>query len=620
MKSRLYSRHCRAFQTESLMLSNHEAVLISILSLALVLIVTNRIRSDVVAILVLLALGIAGVVTPQEALSGFSRSAVVTIMGLFVMTRGLENTGVVQSVANRLRMLGGGSEARLIMIFMSAGALLSLVMNNIAAGAVLLPAATQVGRDSNVHLSKLLIPLSFGTLVGGMATYFTTANIVMSGILRDQTQTGLGMMDFVPTGGLIVIGSLVYMLVIGRRLLPERESVGQIVSPLSLSRGLQRTYQLDERLWEVRVPAGSRLENVTLGHSQIGEVLGVTVVAIWNGNRAILAPEADETIRAEDILLVLGREERVEQLAEWGAALGREDHTSMARRDFSVDLTEVIIPPRSSALGKTLKDLRFRNKYGLTSVALWREGRSYRTDVGLFPLEVGDALLMVGPAAAVKFLAHDPDFLVLQSSHVHRPPHPNKAPWSLLITILVLGVAIFNVIPLAETILVGAMAMVLVGCLSMDEAYRAIEWRVIFLIAGLMPVSIAMLNTGLANRIGAALVAALAPFGPLALIAGVYLLTVLVTQLIAGQVSALVLGPIAVSTALQIGVDPRAMAVAVAIACSTAFLTPIAHPVNILMMGPGGYTFGDFFKVGVGMTAACFLFLLLGLPLIWGIR
>lgn len=600
------------------MLSPNEVILITVIVAALALILSNRVRADWVAIVVLLTLSLTGMVTFDEAKVGFSRSVVITIIGLFIVTHALEDTGVVQWVADRLKQIGRGSEARLALLFMGAGAVLSLAMNNIAAGAVLLPAAVQVGRDSNVPPSKLLIPLSFGTLVGGMATYFTTANIVLSSILRDQGQAGLSMGDFLPTGGLIVIAGLGFMALIGRRLLPARESFGQAASPYTLSRKLYETYQLDERLWEVQVLSGSRLADVALSRSRIGEDLGLTVAAIWRGHNAILTPSPDEVIRADDYLLVLGREDRVKQMTAWGVKIGRTNGR-LNGKDYAVDLTEVVIPPRSSVIGKTLTDLHFRSKYGLTSVALWRENRSFRTDVGKIPLEVGDALLMVGTPRQIQALADDRDFLVLQSGHASRPPLPHKAGWALAITVAVLLSSIFEIVPTAEAMLIGAAAMVLAGCINVDDAYRAIEWRVVFLIVGMLPVSIAMVKTGLAERVGAAFVAGLSPHGALALIAGLFLLTVALTQVLGGQVAALIIGPIAVAAALQVGISPQAMAVTVAIGCSAAFLTPIAHPVNVLMMGPGGYKPSDFLVIGAGMTLVTFATLLVGMIVFWGL-
>lgn len=602
------------------MLSMQEMLLLVIIFVALTAILSGRLRADVVALMVLLTLAITKLVSPEAVLSGFSRPVIITLIGLFIISHGLEETGAVQWLADRLRQMGGGNEARLVVIFMATGALLSLVMSSIAAGAVLLPAAVQVARDSDVRPSRLLIPLAFGTLVGGMATFFTTSNIIISDILVDQGQRSLGMMDFLPTGGLIVLATLVYMALLGRRLLPERDSVGQHASPRSLSRNLYETYQLEQRMWEVKILPDSKLVNVPLSQSGIGENLGLTVLAIWRGHQAILTPEPMEVIRAGDFFLVLGREDRVEKLSAWGVSLGRENGNINNRHDYSVDLTEVVIPPRSNAIGKSLRDLRFRNKYELTTVALWREGRSYRTDVGTFPLQVGDALLMVGAVRQIRSLAQERDYLVLQSSHTARPPHPEKMRWAVGITVAVLIIAIFNLLPTPEAMLIGALAMVLTGCLNMDEAYRAVEWRVVFLIAGMLPISIALVNTGLAARVSDLVVGVFAPFGSLALLGGLSLITMLVVQVMGGQVTALIVGTIAVNLALQFGIDPQAVAVAVAISCSTAFLTPIAHPVNILMMGPGGYRPSDFTRVGIGMTIITFLVLMFGLVVFWGFR
>jgi di/tricarboxylate transporter len=490
-------------------------------------------------------------------------------------------------------------------------------MNNIAAGAVLLPAAVQVGRESNVPPSKLLIPLAFGTLVGGMATYFTTANIILSSILRDQQQSALTMRDFLPTGGLIVLATLAYMALIGRRLLPRRETVGQSASPYVLARSLTEMYQIHEQLWEVRVLPDSRLVGVTLGQSKIGEKLGLTVIAIWRGPEAVLTPGLGEMIQADDYLVVLGWEDRVMQLAKWGMEIGRQQNRVGGDPTYFVDMADVIIPPRSNVIGKSLAELNFRNTYHLTGVALWREGLSFRNDVGTMALEPGDALLMVGTPDYIKALTNDRNFLVLQSTHTTRPPLPQKAGWALIITALVLLASIVEIVPASEAMMLGVAAMALTGCINLDDAYRGIGWRVIFLIAGMLPLSLAMTNTGLAEHIGLALVGGLTPYGALALVGGLFLLTMLVTQVIGGQVAALIIGPIAVTAALQSQIDPKAMAVAVAIACSAAFLTPIAHPVNVLMMGPGSYTPRDFLKVGSGMLVVSFLALMIGMKLFW---
>lgn len=595
-------------------LSPAEYYTLFVIATALILIISNRLAPDVVALMVLLALGLSGVITIEDTLAGFSRPAVITIMGLFIITATLERTGAVEWLSGRLAYLSGRTERRMIMVFMAAGSLLSLVMNNIAAGAVLLPAAVRVAMQAGIRPSKVLMPLAFGTLIGGMATYFTTANIILSSALQSQGQRALTMLDFLPSGGAMVLAGTLYMMFVGRRVLPERESL--LRAATEPEPDLSAAYQLDERLWEVRVEPSSALAGRTLSASRIGERLGVTVMAIWHGGEAKITPSPREKIEADDILLVLGREERVLQLEAEGMVIGRNGQRTRTLDDRAVEMAEVIIGPRSPVVGQTLRDLRFRDKYGLTTVAIWRGLRSYRTDVGIMPLQAGDALLMIGPHDRVVALARERGFILPREP---APPqlNPRKGALTVIITTLVVVLAALGIVATPEATLCGVLALVLSGCIRMEEAYRAVEWRVVFLIAGMLPIGAALIRTGLAERIGDVFTTTLNPLGPLALIAGLYIFTMLLTQIIGGQVAALIVGPIAVTAAIKGGVDPPAVAVAVAMACSASFLTPIAHPVNLLMVTPGGYTFGDFVRVGSGMALVCFLTLLLVMPLFW---
>lgn len=601
------------------MLTPPELAVIAILIGLFVLIFATPLKIELIAILVLIMLAGLGLVTPEEALSGFSSSVVITLIGLFVITTALEETGVVQWVARRLNRIGQGSEVKLIALFMLTGAVLSLIMNNVAAGAVLLPAAVGVARASRVNVSKLLMPMSFGTLVGGMATYLTTANIVMSELLLSRGFSGLNMLDFLPTGSLIVLAGLLYMVLLGRHLLPNRESLSQ---SFMQAPDLQSTYQLEERFWDVYIPQDSPLAYQRLIASGIGGQLGLTVAAIARGGHTITAPEASTTLKPGDTLLIVGRQERVQRLLEWGVVLLSETEHVEAQKEQLGETVEIVVAPRSSAIGKTLSQLQFREQFGLTVVALWRESRSYRTDVGQLPLRVGDALLVQGhgKADAIKALADDRNYIVPSSGYSFKAFRTHKARIAVLITLVVLVIAILDVFSLPLTMLAGAAAMVVTGCLTMDEFYDAVEWRVIFLVAGMLPLSVALINSGLADRVGVLVVQLLADYSPLVLVAGMIVLTMLVVQIIGGQITALLIGPIAIEAALQMNVSPQAMAVAVAMACSMAFLTPIAHPVNILMMGPADYKFGDFFRVGLGMTLVTLVTMLFGLALFWGVR
>ena len=595
------------------MLTTAEITVIGIIAILLGLIFATRLKTELIAVIVLLMVAFSGLVPATEVVSGFSSSVVITLIGLFIITRGLEVTGVIHWIAQRLHDAGKGSEVKLITLFMAAGATLSLIMNNVAAGAVLLPAAARVARISNISVSKLLMPMSFGTLVGGMATYLTTANILMSELLMTEGIAGLGMLDFIPMGGMIVLASLLYMLLFGRRLLPARAALTETFNQADL----HDTYQLADRMWQVRVLPGSRLAQKSVQDSAINADLGLTVAAVWRGGETITIPKSSQMIHSADELLIVGQEDRLEQLLAWGNELIGSQHK--VQGELPIEPIEIMIAPRSNAIGKTLSEVRLNRDAGLLAMALWRDGQSYHTDVRKMPLQVGDAILVVGQSADIQNLSRNPNYILPAGEYSSQAIQSQKAPFAILITAIVLTLAILNIMPLPIAMLAGAAAMVIAGCLEMEQFYAAVQWRVIFLVAGMLPLSIAITDSGLASRIGALLVATLADSSPLMLIAGMVILTMLVVQIIGGQVTALLVGPIAINAALQMQVNPQAMAVAVAMACSMAFLTPIAHPVNILMMGPGGYKFSDFSKVGVGITIVTLLTMMLGLALIWGV-
>jgi len=595
------------------MLTTPEMAVLGIIALLFILIFATRLKIELIAIMILFILGVSGLVPPTEVVAGFSSSVVITLIGLFIITNALEETGVIQWIAQRLNRIGEGSEVKLITLFMATGAALSLIMNNVAAGAVLLPAAVRVARGSEISVSKLLMPMSFGTLVGGMATYLTTANILMSELLITRGFDGLGMLDFLPMGGLIVLAGLIYMLVIGRRLLPERASVTEFSQS-----DLKDTYQLTDRIWNVKVLPESRLANKTIRESAINAELGLTIATIWHRRQVITIPKPDQMIYPNDELLIVGREDRVAQLLEWGNEFIRET-TQKDHHTLPIEPIEITIAPRSDAIGHTLSEMKLNSKSGLLAISLWRDGHSLHTDVRKIPLEVGDAVLVVGQSEDIQNLANNPNYILPAGRYSTMSMNTEKAPFAIMITALVLALSILNILPLSLAMLGGAAAMVLTGCLTMEQFYAAVKWRVIFLVAGMLPLSIAITDTGLADRVGNIMVTALSDASPLILIAGMVLLTMLVVQIIGGQVTALLVGPIAINAALQMGVDPRAMSVAVAMSCSMAFLTPIAHPVNILMMAPGGYKFSDFFTVGVGITIVTMLTMMVGLAVIWGV-
>ena len=604
-------------------------LLVFVVCIPLVLVLMNRLRIDLAALVMAVALGILQFVgfgmlgsagntdAVSNVLSGFGQPIVLILISLFILTHMLEKSGVTRWIAWQLLKVGGVNQSRLIGLFATTAAFLSLFMNNLAAGALVLPIAMEVARRTAIKPSKLLIPVAYGTLLGGSATYFTSANIIVSTLLQNASppQSALGVLDFTPTGGLIAIAGILFLTFLGPRLLPDRKPTEEQGFARMTGSELEEFFSLAERVWEGRVLPSADLVGKTLAQSEIGRQWGVTVAAIYRAHDDILLPQPQQVIRENDVLVLVGREEKIKDLAELGLDVHPESSESHLT-SRGVTFAEIILSPHSKALGQTLKDLDFRRHYGLSVVAVHRLERSYRTDVGNLNLEVGDALLVVGTTAQLERLRRSGDFIVLKPNWSDLPVNKKEAAISVVIVLAGIVAAIAGA-PVYLAMLAAAVLALLLKMLTVEEAYRSVEWQVVFLIAGMYVVSEAMVETRLADLLGSALLPAIRPFGGLGLAAGAYLLTAVLTQFMGGQVTALVTGPITISAAIQMGVSPQAIAVATAIGCSASFFTPLAHPVNILMIAPGNYTFGDFFRSGWILTIISFVMLLVGMVLFW---
>jgi di/tricarboxylate transporter len=538
---------------------------------------------------------------------------------MFIITRALDRSGLTRWIVRRLLEAAGGSERRLVGLFAATTAGLSLVMNNLAAGALILPGAMEAARRTGVKPSRLLIPIAYSSLLGGAATYFATANIAVSNLLMtaNPPQLPLHVLAFTPTGGLIAVAGIAFLVLVGQRWLPDHNPAPEQMMARLTGSDMEDHYRLDERLWEARVLPESPLVNKPLSESEIGERYGVAVAGVLHRRQAILVPPPDQVIRSGDILLIVGREERVSGLTGVGLRIGRENSEAHIS-ERGVSFVEVMPSPHSRALGRTLRELEFRGDYGLTALALFRGGKSHRTDVGSFRLMRGDSLLMVGRRTHLKKLRGNPDYIVLEPDLSDQPVNRAQAALTVGLFGAALAASVLG-LPVCLAVLAAALMLILTGVLNMEEAYQAVEWQAIFAIAGMYSVSLAMINTGLARVMGEGLLSVVAPLGPLGLAAGAYALSAMLSQVMGGQVTALVTGPIAISAAISLGADVQAIAVATAVACSASFLTPIAHPVNILMIGPANYRFRDFARIGWRLTLVCFAALLVGLWLFWGL-
>lgn len=593
-------------------------ITLAITVLVTAVLISNWLRPDVVALLVLVVLGITGIVSPNEALAGFSGSAVITILAISILAEGLQQTGITYRLGQRMKRLAGSSQTRLLGVVMLSGAVLSLFMNNIAAVAVLLPATMGLARQARIPPSRLLMPLAYGVIAGGMATLFTTSNIIASSALRDAGLQPFGVLDFLPVGIPLVLITVVYMLFVGKRLLPERDPARQASNFHHSREELLRTYGMVSSLKDVVVLPGSAMAGLSIREGRWRSTVRLNVIGVARGGVFISAPQSGFVIREGDVVLAQG-EPPAEALFNYGLRLLKEPPTLTLAADGESSLAEIVLAPHSNLVGKTLREINFREKFKLTVLALWRAGQAIQMGFANLPLQIGDALLVQGSAANLHILLKERDFIGLEED-LEGVLRPEKARLAAGIGLLTLAIAISGRLPIAMVSLAGAAVMILTGCLSMDEAYRSIDWKAIFLIAGMWPLSIAIQTSGLSNSIINGLLSMTDPNARFVLVALMLFITLALTNIMAGQSAApLILAPIGLAVAKATGADPRAMLMVIALGSSLAFPTPIGHPVNVIVMGPGGYTFKDFFRVGAPLTLLLFPAILLGLRVFWGL-
>ncbi|MEP6850591.1 MAG: SLC13 family permease [Acidobacteriota bacterium] len=592
----------------------------AILAAALILFLSNKLPADLVALLVVVALGVTGVLTPQEAFSGFSRSAVIIIIAIFVLTEALERTGVTEQVGNILLKVGGRGELRLTITVMIAGAFLSLFMNNIAATAVLLPAASGAAKRAGVNTSRLLIPLAFSTILGGTATLFTTSNIILNSLLHDNNIPGFRITDFLPVGIPIVIAGIIYVAFIGRKTLPGDSPIERTHAPdAGQHDDLIKAYGLGEKLFRARVPQNSFLIGKKLVECTLREDFDVNVVAIERNKKKILDLSPQTRLRLGDTLILEGDEEdfRRRDVEPYMELLPESEWKETDLESRAVEVIEAMLAPRSRLIGKTLRESHFREKYGMAVLAIWHGDQEVLIDLADVPLHFGDALLLQGPREKLALLQDDQDLILLMSDDEKEITVPSKGRAALMIFAATLIFAIIFPDLTGMIMLGGALAMSLTRIITVEQAYSAIGWKSVFLVAGMLPMGVALSKTNAAGFAASGILDVFGGHGALPLLAGLFIVTVLLTQAVNGAVAAAIIGPVAIGIAQQSNVDPRAMIMGVAMATSMAFITPLSHAVNVLVMSPGGYSFRDYFRVGLPLTVILFFVVMIFLPLFW---
>ena len=587
------------------------ALVLLILLGSIILFVSERIRVDVVAMMVLLTLLFTGILTPEEAFSGFSSPAVITVWAIYIVSAGLMITGVADSIGQRIMRVAGFTEWRLVAVIMVTVGVMSAFMNNIGATAVLLPAVVAIGRKAHIPASKLLIPLAFGSLLGGVTTLIgTPPNLLVSNALGAAGYEPFSLFDYTPMGLIIMSTSIVYMVVFGRHMLPRRNAEDE--------KGLVTEYHLRDYLTELQVLPDSSLVGKTLTETHLGESFGLNIVGIIRDGEVRVGYMPNAHIMAGDLLLARGS---IEKILASGRDLGVaiDPHSRLSETDLSspeATVSELVVSQKASFLDRTLAEIDFRRRFNLTVLAIWRQEAPIVDRISQVRLKLGDTLLVHGRREQIDALQLNPSFLVLGPVKLEQRRR-SKAQAAIMVFLLMIGLVAIGQVQISSAAVLAAILMVLVGCLKMDEAYRSIEWQSVFLIAGMLPMGIAMAKTGTAQYLSDQIIDLVGGYGPWAIMIGLFVLTTIITEFMSNAAAAVLVAPIAISAAVQIDVEPYAFVMGVGIAASNSFLFPIGHQASVLVYGPGNYRFFDYTKVGLPLTLLIWFLLIMFLPIFW---
>jgi len=587
------------------------ALTLAIIVGALIVFGTEKLRVDVVALLVLITVGLTGLVSPKEVFAGFSNSAVITVWAVYIVSGGLFKTGVADILGKFILRLSGNSEVRMISVIMVTCGLMSAFMNNVGATAMLLPAVISVAKQTKIPVSKLLIPLSFSSLLGGKITLIgTPANILATSIVAENGLPTFSFFDFLPIGLVVLATGILYMLFIGRHLLPVRQPPGDA----------QVKGELRKYIGEVRVLPDGKLVGRSLLESKLGADYDLTAIAIVRGGETIAKLKRDTLILPGDILLVEGSSENLSRaIKELGLVIASKSkrHAELDKlSEAEIGIVEATLAPRSSLANRSLRSMNFRERFGFSVLAIRRQGGIITKRLRNVQLQFGDDLILQGPRRRTPGLEEKNDLLVLEQLNIPENRR-RKMPIAVGLMLLVIGLVLFAGIDIALAMVMGAVGMVIFRCLSMDEAYASIDWRTVFLVAGMLPLGAAMETTGTARYIADLMLNAIGGMGPLAALAGIYLLAALITQPMSNAAAMVLVVPIALDTAMSLGANHLTFTLAVVIGAATSFLTPVGHKANVLVFGPGGYKFFDYARVGALLTVFLFIATMISLPIFY---
>jgi di/tricarboxylate transporter len=583
-------------------------LLLLILVVALILFSFEWVSADVVALGILILLILTGLLPPDKAFAGFGSDTVMLILGLLILAATLIRTGVVDLVGRGILRRTGTSPNRMLLVVMTASAGLSSLMSNTAATAFFIPIVIGLARRARVNASQMLMPLAFSAILASSVTLIgTSTNVVVSGMMTQYGMAPMGMFELTGVGLPIVVIGLAYMYFFGRRLIPERAARDELTEEFNLS----------PFLTDVSVLPGSHLINKTLAESGLGRDLDLTVVRVMRGSDSYLVPQADLRLQAGDVLLVEGQRDNVLALTKTAHIGFAPEHTlsDIDLQTNNMRLAEVILMPRSPLIGRQLGELGLREEYGIQVLAINRHEETLVRQIRHAHLRMGDVLLLQGSKNNLATLDKNNTFRILGTFDAH-VPNLRQAKIALVIFISVIGLAAVNVLSLPVAVLLGALLSFLTGCITPQEAYNDVEWKALILIGCMLAFGVAMQYTGAASYLASQIVTLVGHSNPLFILSAFFILTVILTQPMSNQAAAVVVFPVAIHTALQLGLNPRTFAMMIAVAASTSYITPL-EPACLLVYGLGRYRFVDFIKVGSLLTILVFFVALLLVPVFW---